>query len=525
MGTARIAIIGGGPGGLMTAHLLNQRAKGACQITIFEASHQLGGKIRTGRFNTAPILYEAGAAELYDYSGLGTDPLAEMVKEFGLKRREMTGRTVIMNDRLLRDEADIRRELGPATVAALKAFTRRAKRAISPAEYYESDWVADNEDALAKQSFAELLASVPDEAARNYISVAVHSDLATEPHHTNAMYGLQNYLMNEPGYMSLYSIDGGIEQIIHELVKRVHANVQLGCRVERVERSSTDQYKISYRQHHQQGSEEFDFVVAALPNNWIPSISWGGEKSGEKLSRAMLNHHEHYDHPAHYLRVSVLFEKPFWRDHICESYFMSDAFGGCCVYDETSRVDGCSYGVLGWLLAGEAALTMANLDEAELIDAVISSLPKQLGDGRKFFLEGKVHRWAGAVNGLPAGFPAREPDARHVPEPEDHPDLFVVGDYLFDSTLNGVMDSADTVAEWITEELMEEVGEITSEAVATHDMGSHDMGSHDMGSHERGSHSQAVRDVAMDVEATLESNAMLLNDSDASLVGGIMGMM
>jgi hypothetical protein len=28
----------------------------------------------------------------------------------------------------------------------------------------------------------------------------------------------------------------------------------------------------------------------------------------------------------------------------------------------------------------------------------------------------------------------------------------VVGDYLFDSTLNGVLDSADTVAEWLVEE-------------------------------------------------------------------------
>jgi monoamine oxidase len=451
MDSARIAIIGGGPGGLMTAHLLKQRAKEFCDITIFEASHRLGGKIRTGQFKTAPVLYEAGAAELYDYSELGPDPLAELIHAMGLARRPLTGKTVIMGDRLLKTDADIRREFGDATLDALKEFTRMAKSAIKPAEYYESDWVADNEDPLAKQSFAEMLESVPDEAARHYIRVAIHSDLATEPHHTNAMYGLQNYLMNEPGYMSLYTIDGGIERLIHELAKRVSANIQLGCRVERVERSSKDKFKVAYRQGQGRLSDEFDFVVAALPNNWIPSIEW----SGEKLGRAMLNHYQHYDHPAHYLRVSVLFEKPFWRDQICEGYFMSDAFGGCCVYDETSRVDGCVHGVLGWLLAGEAALTMGNLDDAELIDRVISSLPPQLGNARELMLEGRVHRWAGSVNGLPAGFPTREPDARHVPEPEDHPDLFVVGDYLFDSTLNGVMDSADTVAEWIAEEMQD----------------------------------------------------------------------
>jgi monoamine oxidase len=169
----------------------------------------------------------------------------------------------------------------------------------------------------------------------------------------------------------------------------------------------------------------------------------------------MSNHHDHYDYPAHYLRASVLFEKPFWREQIAESYFMSDAFGGCCVYDETSRVDGTTFGVLGWLLAGEAALSINNLDDAAIVEQVVDSLPSSLRNGRKLMLEGHVHRWAGSVNGLPAGYPAREPDSRHVPEPEDHADLFVVGDYLFDSTLNGVMDSADTVAEWLIEEMTE----------------------------------------------------------------------
>jgi protoporphyrinogen oxidase len=451
MESARIAIIGGGPGGLMTAHLLNQRAKIPCDITIFESSHRLGGKIRTAVFDAAPVAYEAGAAELYDYSQVGPDPLSELVQKLGLKRRPMHGRTVVMGDQILKTDQDIRHELGEATHAALRDFSRKAKKLISPAEYYESDWRADNADPLAKQTFAELLAAVPDEMARKYISVSVHSDLATEPHHTNAVYGLQNYLMNEPGYMSLYTIDGGIERLIHELVKRVDATVKLGHRVARVEKTSQQKFKVAAIHRGETKTDEFDFVVVALPNNWIPAIDWGNEK----LRRAMSNHHDHYDYPAHYLRASVLFEKPFWREQIAESYFMSDAFGGCCVYDETSRVDGTTFGVLGWLLAGEAALSINNLDDAAIVEQVVDSLPSSLRNGRKLMLEGHVHRWAGSVNGLPAGYPAREPDSRHVPEPEDHADLFVVGDYLFDSTLNGVMDSADTVAEWLIEEMTE----------------------------------------------------------------------
>ena len=49
----------------------------------------------------------------------------------------------------------------------------------------------------------------------------------------------------------------------------------------------------------------------------------------------------------------------------------------------------------------------------------------------------------------------QDPDARHRPEPVEHPGLFVVGDYLFDSTLNGVKDSADLVVEWLQEEIEE----------------------------------------------------------------------
>src|ERR1700682_3480270 len=85
----RIAIVGGGPGGLLTAYLLEQRAPSACEITIFEADHRLGGKIITHRFSAAPAIYEAGTAELYDYSRVGADPLRELVAELGLSTRPL----------------------------------------------------------------------------------------------------------------------------------------------------------------------------------------------------------------------------------------------------------------------------------------------------------------------------------------------------------------------------------------------------------------------------------------------------
>src|SRR4051794_23469920 len=69
MTKSRIAVVGGGPGGLFTAYLLNEFCGDLCEVVLFEAGPRLGGKVLTRRFDRAPVRYEAGVAELYDYSG------------------------------------------------------------------------------------------------------------------------------------------------------------------------------------------------------------------------------------------------------------------------------------------------------------------------------------------------------------------------------------------------------------------------------------------------------------------------
>lgn len=456
----QLTIIGGGPGGLMTAYLLQQRFRAPVDITLFEASDRLGGKIVTRRFERCDAIYEAGAAELYDYSRVGPDPLKELVAELGLATHPRNGRGVFLGDEFLRTEEDLGRVAGPEALAAYRAFTQKARSLISPQQYFESDWKEDNGDPLARQPFDAFLGGIKNETVRRYVEAVVHSDIATEPRHTSASYGLQNFLMNEPGYMSLYGINGGIERLPEELAGRLNATIRLNSPVHRVEAMDNGKYRVSWRERGNEASSGFDSVVVALPNNWIPAIDW----SGPMLAKAMRDHHAHYDHPAHYLRVTVLFREPFWRNLIADSYFMTDAFGGCCVYDETSRCADSSAGILGWLIGGEAALSMNNLEDEALIARVLDSLPAPLRHGRNLLVEGRVHRWAGAVNSLPGGFPLREPDSRHVPDPVANPRLFVAGDYLFDSTLNGVLDSAECVAEMITEIFAEKPAETVVQA-------------------------------------------------------------
>ena len=80
-----LAIVGGGPGGLMSAWYLKKKLGELCTVTIYEASDRVGGKILTRQFDSAPAMYEAGVAEIYDYSMTGPDPLRELIQHFGLQ--------------------------------------------------------------------------------------------------------------------------------------------------------------------------------------------------------------------------------------------------------------------------------------------------------------------------------------------------------------------------------------------------------------------------------------------------------
>src|SRR5216683_410072 len=88
-------------------------------------------------------------------------------------------------------------------------------------------------------------------------------------------------------------------------------------------------------------------AVAALPTVDFPTISIQGQLPGASAETMAASVAAPIERPAHYLRVTVVFERPFWRGKVGGSYFLSDAFGGCCVYDEGLRHACEPYGVLG----------------------------------------------------------------------------------------------------------------------------------------------------------------------------------
>lgn len=444
----RIAIIGGGPGGLFTAYLLGQRCEETLEITIFEASSRLGGKVVTKLFDHAPVPYEAGAAELYQY---GKDPLRLLIKEIlGLPVVRMKGQAVVLDGHVLRSLRDVETHYGKATAQAVKGFDKLAHSIRKYSDFYDGSWVADNDHAWFGRSFQSVLDEVPDDDARRYLKVLMHSDLAAEPEGMNALYGIDNYLINDPKYCKLYSIQGGMERLIDALRDAIHARVELESPVDRIEKcDASESYRVTYQREGATRVEEFDAVAVALPTAWLPKLDWGGDR----LKAAIHSHLVHYDHPAHYLRISILFREPFWREAIDESFFMLDSFGGCCVYDEGSRHDVGPYGVLAWLIAGRDAVAASDLSDAELIEQALASLPAEMRSAREHYLEGHVHRWLGSVSARPGGTFIKGLEERQIPEPVEHPRLFLVGDYLFDTSINGVLDSADFVSEMIIDSL------------------------------------------------------------------------
>lgn len=274
-----VGIVGGGPGGLMTAYFLQKMADFPVRLTLFEASDRVGGKILTPHFQAAPVRYEAGAAEFYDYSLLDEDPLKELVAELGLPISPMSGPAVIMNDHILSNLDDIRDQLGQQACSALLAFDRFAKDRMTPQEFYHSDNPDGAYQKPDHRRFDSLLANVAEPQARHYIENLIHSDLATEPCRTSHSYGLQNYLMNDPAYMQLYGILGGNERLPRELAARIDATILLEHQVHSVAKADESRLRVSSVHRGEPRLDEFDFVVMALPHNGLSSVAFAGDLS------------------------------------------------------------------------------------------------------------------------------------------------------------------------------------------------------------------------------------------------------
>jgi monoamine oxidase len=429
----------------MTARLLEQKCGTTRSIRVFEATSRIGGKLHTRRFSRADVTYESGVAECYGYVS-GEDPLRALIDDLRLDTIDTIGSTVMMDGHVIRGDEDLARVGGPATRAAVESFRAISTRAVSIDEWRGSPAGASPPDpSAAALTAADLLELVDDDVARRYLALLAHSDLATEPHQTSALYALRKMVMGLPGYGRVFTLRGGMEQLPRALAQQLtRTTIDLNTRLVRLARHPDGGYSLTLRRDGQLAVEQMDAVILALPHGALYAI----DCAGDDLRPRFAAHIAAYDRPGHYLRVSLLFDRPFWRHELTGAWFMLDALGGCCVYDESLRHEHESCGVFGWLMAGAAALMLCNADEATLADLAAGSLPGTLADtARRTLLESRVHRWAGAVSARPGPSTHLHADELTRLDHSGGGGLYVVGDYLFDATLNGVLRAATNVAD------------------------------------------------------------------------------
>lgn len=469
----RVAVVGGGPGGLFATYILNQRLPGAV-VTIFEATERLGGKIHTDEFEDGTP-FEAGVAELYEYLGPGgKDPLRLLIEEdLGLETIDISGGAVVVRGGVLRDFEEVEKVHRTETRKLIEAFHHKMVD-LMPLEKFANRWQPDNAHPWADKKFCECIeeelqcADGVDEVAREYIEAAVHSDLATESHTCNGLNGIKNVLMDNDEYLQLYHVVGGIELVPKALAEKIVATVKTSTRVVEIFKSSGG-YTVSTleigKRSLKDKEKEFDAVVVAIPNHWLRTIKWDGE-----LAKGIHDTIAHYDLPAHYLRVSMLFDEKWWEHlKMPGEFWMMDMLNGCCCYDESTRwgiketANDMGH-ILSFLVAGGDALLMcaSGQDDECIVEYVLQSLPEIMRqDAEDHLVEAQVDRYVGSINAQPGGWPAEELRGEHIPEPDEHPGVFLVGDYFFDSTLNAALMSSNIAVELLLEYFGKESAKVT----------------------------------------------------------------
>ena len=434
----RVGIIGAGFSGLLCAYLLEQTLGDNVDIVLFEKSDRAGGRVQTTDLSQNYPSYEAGAAEFYDIAG--NSQLLNLVHHLGLGTRLLSGTPYfVVNERVVRNDLDLKNLVGRRGMDRLRRFWEQGTALRPPCDYARAGQMHDNEHPWIRLTFDEVLMEIDDPFCQWFTEMQCHSDLATEPSLTSGLFGMDNLLIDHPGYCSMYTLQGGNEGLVKALAERIGSPVLLNTPVYAIDAREDQGLHLKFGFNGEDRDEiAIDSLIVTLPPPAIRTIRW----SGLRLRRAVNGHVRHHDHSTTYLRVTLFFRKRFWRRVFPEDYFVSDAFGGVTVYDQSPDDGSAGMGIQSWLLAGINARNLLPSSDKEIISTVLAAMPRRFGSLDGMLVAGFVDRWtdASGVSCLPGGVPLRSLDQRHSPDSR-WPQLQFVGDYLYDSTLCGALDA------------------------------------------------------------------------------------
>ncbi len=451
----RIGIIGGGFSGLLCAYLLERALGDRAEIVVLEGSNRLGGRVHTTRLPEEGVAYEAGVAELYDITG--NPHLRNLIHHLGLKTRPLNGTPYFaLGNHIVRDDVDLEKLAGRRGMDRLRRFWARGTELRPPADYALAGQTRDNNHPWQRRTFEEVLGDIDDSFCERFTAMQCHSDMATEPPRTSGLFGMDNLLIDHPGYCSMYTLAGGNDGLVHALADRVRSPVRLSTPVTLVDADDDRGLRVTFRANGREQDEmDVDALIVTLTPPGLLATRW----RDTRLQAAVNKHVRHHNHGTAYLRVTLLFRTRFWRHHFPEQYFVSDAFGGVTVYDQSPDDGQTGLGIQSWLIAGANALALSFRSDDEITSAVLDAMPPELKLTDSIMLRGYVDRWTGAagVCGLPGGVPLLSLRQRHSPDPR-WPQLLFVGDYLYDSTLCGALDAVRYAVTRLSERVESQTG-------------------------------------------------------------------
>lgn len=377
------------------------------------------------------VPYDAGVAEFYAIKG--APYIRRLVELLGLPMRCLSATpTFFWRGHRLDNDDDFLGVFGVEGVERLEDFWRRGLRLRRPEDYADSGFPKDH--PWSRLTFTEVLKSVGHPEVEDFLRMQVNSDLACEPDEASGVFAFDNLLVDHPDYCDMFTIEGGNARLIERLVDRVRAPLRSGVSLSAVHRHG-EGFRL------EASGEEIvcEGLLLAVPRGNLGDIVWGDRDARDGIAR-------HRALPASssaYLRVTLLFARRFWGAELPESYFVDDAFGGVTVYDHSPYPRSPEApGVLSWLLAGRAARQLATCSDEVLVDKVLGALPSPLVAGRSRLRGSSVDRW------VDTEAPLRDVDQGARPSLPEHqpvasiPGLVVAGDYMYDGTVNGALESA-----------------------------------------------------------------------------------
>ena len=434
----RIGIIGGGFSGLLSAYFLERMFEDRIDIVVLEASDRLGGRVKSATDCDTGVTYEAGAAEFYDIQF--NPQLRALIDHLGLQTRPLLATPhFVVSDRVVRDDGGLADLVGLRGIDKLRRFWERGTALRPPEEYALAGQETDNGHPWLRPTFSEVLSGIDDTYCEWFTAMQCHSDLATEPALTSGLFGMDNLLIDHPGYCSMYTLAAGNEGLIRALSERVRSPILLHTPVRQVEATENAGLRIRFQSSVGESNEvEVDGVIVTLPPRGLRMIRW----LDNQLRIAVSDHVRHHDYSTDYLRVTLFCRQKVWRHQFPEDYFVSDAFGGVTIYDQSPDDGTSGVGVQSWLLAGASAREQAGRADADVVKSVLAAMPASIPFTEDLLIRSFVDRWTGmaGVSAKPGGVPLRPLTQRHSPDAR-WPQLQFVGDYLYDSTLCGALDA------------------------------------------------------------------------------------